>query len=237
MQEELHLQKHQLEKSNEELAQYASLASHDLKEPIRKILIFTDKIINSHAAASVPGIKESMLKIYSAAKRMSALITGVSKFSNILVDEKQLTKVDLYQVIEDVKWDLDLMVKHRDATIVLSDLPEVTAMPIHMYQLFQNLISNSIKYSKPDTAPFITITGKDTNEEFAEIIVEDNGIGFDNKYAVKAFQAFQRLHGTHYEGTGIGLSICKKIVEVYGGIITVESEPGKGSRFAFTLRK
>jgi signal transduction histidine kinase len=104
-----------------------------------------------------------------------------------------------------------------------------------MHQLFQNLISNSIKYSKPDIPPVITISGRKTGDQFIEILVKDNGIGFENKYGTKIFQPFQRLHGPGYEGTGIGLSICKKIVELYGGTMQVESMPGEGSVFSFSL--
>jgi two-component system sensor kinase FixL len=235
MQEELRMQKQKLEQSNEELGQYASLASHDLKEPLRKILIFSDRVLNLPSSEIDQASRESLNKIHSAAERMSALITGISRFKNISLNEEELTKVDVQTVIENVKWDLDLMVKEKDATIVVEEIPSVNAVPIHVHQLIQNLISNSIKYSKPDEPPFITITGKPGINGFVEISVEDNGIGFDNKYAGKAFQAFQRLHGSKYEGTGIGLSIAKKIVEIYGGSIWVDSEPGKGSTFTFTL--
>lgn len=236
MQQQLLEQKQKLEQKNEELGQYASLASHDLKEPIRKMLIFSDRIMNLPQDQLGAVTRESITKIHSAAQRMSELITGISRYSNISIQSGTVEALDLYSVIEDVKWDLELIIREKNATITIEDLPQINAIRFHMHQLFQNLITNSIKYSKPDVAPFITITGKKREDGYVEIVFKDNGIGFDNKYALKVFQAFQRLHGTAYEGMGIGLTICKKIVELYGGTIHVESEPGMGATFIFTLR-
>lgn len=236
MQQELLEQKQKLEQKNEELGQYASLASHDLKEPIRKILIFSDRIMNVPQGQLGVISRESITKIHSAAQRMAELIAGISKYSNISTQSGTVELLDLYSVIEDVKWDLELIIREKNATITIDHLPQVKAIRFHMHQLFQNLITNSIKYSKSDVAPFITITGKKRDDGYVEIVFKDNGIGFDNKYALKVFQAFQRLHGASYEGMGIGLTICKKIVELYGGTIHVESEPGMGATFIFTLR-
>lgn len=235
MAEEIRLQKEQLEKTNEELAQYASFASHDLKEPIRKILIFCDLLLNSSSPKNEDQQKEIINKVFSSAKRMEMLIESVRKFSTISSLPLEANTILLNDIINEVLEDLEENIRNKKATVQLSGLPSVRVNRIHLYQLFQNLINNSLKFSKSSLPPIITMAFDHESEGYAFIRLSDNGIGFSNQYADKIFQPFQRLHGHTYAGTGIGLSICKKIIEIYGGHISVHSIAGEGSTFLFSL--
>jgi PAS domain S-box-containing protein len=232
---ELENQRKQLEKSNQELEQYAWLTSHDLKEPLRKILTFSDALLRKHNSDQSETSLNYLKKIHSSANRMNALIEAVLLYSNVAADKDLFSTVDLNNTLNEVLEDLELMIASKNATLKINRLPVIEAIPIQMRQLFQNLISNAIKYSKPDVAPEIIIDCSDTEEGY-KITVKDNGIGFENVYADKIFHVFQRLlNNKTSEGTGIGLALCKKIMDAHNGTIYAESEEGIGSSFIVLL--
>lgn len=233
VQEELNRQRRILERTNEENAQYASLASHDLKEPVRKILIFSDRLLQS---PQLPADERLHIeKIRSSARRMHSLITGIAELSKVTYVRHRFTPVDLKRVVEEVVEDLEILIVEKDASIEVSELPTIDAIAGEMYQLFFNLITNSLKYSKDDVAPKICIRTVAASDGFVAVECSDNGIGFANEAGKRLFQPFQRLHTTKYEGMGIGLTLCQKIVEVHGGLITAEGKPGEGARFCIQL--
>jgi PAS domain S-box-containing protein len=223
----------ELEKSNKELESFNYIASHDLQEPLRKIQTFLSMITkrgNDRAA-----VDAYMDKISSSADRMSNLIQDVLAYSRLSVDN-QFTDVDLNRIIDNVLSDYELVVSDKNAIIYKSALPVIKAIPLQMHQLFANLISNSLKYN--DGEPIINITANDVegNPNMVEITLTDNGIGFDQKYSDQIFTLFKRLHGkSEYAGTGIGLSICKKIVEQHHGTIAATSNEGRGAKFTIQL--
>ncbi|MBO9205140.1 MULTISPECIES: sensor histidine kinase [Niastella] len=234
-----------LENRNAELAQYAYLASHDLQEPLRKIITFI-KIIDEKYLAGIPEAKEEMTKVITSSERMRNLINALLSYSK-LSSVSYYTLVNLNDVIKDALADLELPIKEKKARILVSTLPEVEAISAQMRQLFQNLLSNALKFSKTTTQPEIKITSEPVNElsldapsvntgNYIRIHVRDNGIGLDESYIDKIFVIFQRLHGkTQYEGTGIGLAIVKKIVEKHNGLIGVKSHEGEGATFTIVL--
>ncbi len=234
---ELENQRKQLEKSNQELEQFAWLTSHDLKEPLRKILTFSDALIKKQDSNYSETSANYLKKIHSSANRMNELIEAVLVYSHVAYDKDLFSTVDLNDVLRDVIEDLELLITSKNAGLKIDNLPLIEAIPIQMRQLFQNLISNAIKYSKPDLAPEIVINCTDVGGGY-KIVVKDNGIGFQNVYAEKIFQVFQRLRNNKtYEGTGIGLALCKKILEAHNGTIYAESEEGIGSNFILHLPK
>lgn len=242
--EKLKVMNAELERSNQELEQFAYVASHDLQEPLRKIQTFADL---SEKNTSYPDIQKRYLqKINAAANRMSNLINDVLNYSRLSRTGEAFSFVDLNETVAHVTTDLELMIEEKKAVITTARLPIVYGIPLQMSQLFLNLISNSLKFSKE--APRIqiianTVTAQDVKMNvplndgtYTELVVADNGIGFRMQYASRIFSIFQRLHsGSEYAGTGIGLALCKKIVENHGGMITVESEPDKGTRFYIYL--
>ncbi|WP_276134332.1 PAS domain-containing sensor histidine kinase [Polluticoccus soli] len=234
-QKQLSIKQQQLEKQNEELEQYAWLASHDLKEPLRKIQTFSDLLIQRHQALLPESGQSYLSAIHNAAARMSNLIQDILSYSRVSPNNKHLEMVDLNKIVADVIQDLDPVIKESGAEITANDLGVIECDSTDMSHLFQNLISNALKYRKPEIAPAIKITGEQNNDVLY-LQVKDNGIGFEPEYAEKIFQMFQRLHSQNeYEGTGIGLALCKKIVERYNGHITAEGMPGVGATFTITL--
>lgn len=224
----------QLQKSNKELEQYAWLTSHDLKEPLRKVLTYSDALIKNQLQ-DTELYTSYLAKIHASASRMSRLIDAVLQYSNVLSEQELFEPVDLNTVFADVTDDLELLIASKNATVNHYNLPFISAVPVQMRQLFQNLISNAIQYARADTPPVITISCMKEEHGYT-LKFTDNGMGLDMHYATKIFQIFQRLvKDKQHQGTGIGLALCKKIVEVHGGTISVQSEPGKGSTFTVFL--
>lgn len=244
--QELKTKNIELENANTELASFNYIASHDLQEPLRKIQGFSKRIINEEENLSDTS-KDYFKRINAAAHRMQNLITSILSYSRTNNAEKVFEETNLNQVLNEVKGVLQESIQEKNALIESYKLPTIHAIPIQMHQLFLNLISNSLKYSKQDVAPLIKISAEkvtgneiaglvNENGSFWKIEVSDNGIGFEQQYENKIFEVFQRLHGKkEYEGTGIGLSICKKIVHVHHGTISALGNPGVGSTFTFYL--
>ncbi len=225
----------ELERSNTELQDFASIASHDLQEPLRKITTFGDRL----ASLSLGGnsqAQEYLDRMRKAAHRMQHFIDDLLMLSRITSKAKPFEPTDLKPIVEDILSDLDMLIQKTGTQVTVQQLPQVTADPFQMRQLFQNLITNAIKYSRKEGAPQIQIDSRQLESGAWEIRVQDNGIGFDEKYLDKIFKPFHRLHGkTAYEGTGMGLAICKKIVDRHGGRLTAKSRPGEGATFLITL--
>lgn len=223
-----------LVRSNEDLQNFAYVASHDLQEPLRKIQAFGN-LLSSEYGEKLDGGRDYLDRMLNASTRMSTLIDDLLAFSRVSIQSMSKSSVDLNQIVSEVLDDIETLVSEDNAKIKCDKLPTVKADATHMRQLFQNLISNAIKFRKPGTQPKIVITCKEDGK-FHEISITDNGIGFDEKYLDRIFTVFQRLHGREaYSGTGIGLAVCQKIVQRYGGIITAKSQPGQGSTFIIKL--
>lgn len=233
----------ELEISNNELQQFTSVASHDLKEPLRKIQFFGSMIADSGELDEKMAVY--MDKIIRSANRMSQLISDLLSFARISED-LAFEMADIKTIIQDILVDLELHIDEKKAVVDVGPIPALPVVPSLIRQLFQNLISNALKFSKPGVAPHIRIWAKEVvldrpsshreDSRYCRICVADNGIGFDEKYKDKIFTLFQRLHSREaYEGTGIGLTIAKKIVEKHNGEISVESHPGVGTTFVVLL--
>ena len=223
----------ELEISNDELQQFTSVASHDLKEPLRKIQFFGSLIMDGGVLDEKMTVY--MDKIIRSSKRMSQLISDLLSFAR-LSEELSFEETDINEMINDILFDLELGIKEKGAVVSTQPIPLLEVVPSLMRQLFQNLISNALKFSKPGVTPQIRIWAEQEGEVACRISIADNGIGFDEKYRDKIFTLFQRLHAREaYEGTGIGLTIAKKIVEKHNGTISVNSQPGEGTTFFITL--
>ena len=237
-----------LAQSNANLEQYATIASHDLQEPLRKIRTFSALLNRRHSQHIAGEAKELLQKIELSAERMSILIEDVLNFSK-LSDESGFESTDLNMILRNVIGDFDLRITEKRAVIDAGPLPVIQAVPLQMNQLFYNLLSNALKFSRPGVAPNIRISGRPFPMEeigqhpalkghkaYVEITFEDNGIGFDQQFSRQIFQIFQRLHrNEQFEGTGIGLALCKKIISNHHGDISAESEAGKGAGFRIIL--
>ncbi len=238
----------ELARSNAELEQFASVTSHDLQEPLRKIRMFGDRLRERLGDDLPAEPAEDLGRMQNAAERMQRLINDLLDFSRVTSRGKNFEPVDLGKVTEEVLSDLEARVIELDAKVDVSALPVIDADQTQMRQLIQNLLSNALKFHREEEPPRIRISGdiipggeahsqwETAAADRCVLKVEDNGIGFDEKYAERVFVAFQRLHGrSSYDGTGIGLSIARKIVWRHGGNITAESVPGEGSTFTVTL--
>jgi signal transduction histidine kinase len=243
--EELFKINKQLELSNDDLQQYASVASHDLKEPLRKIQIYSDRVRRSFLTENAEA-DAYMQKIIASSQRMSRLINDLLNYSR-LSGEGLFRPTDVNIILEELMSDLEILIAEKNARINIDRFPEMEVIPGQIRQLFQNILSNALKFSKNDVPPVVNITVKRTdNFDFAgfdsetgsycRISITDNGIGFNEIYKEKIFTMFQRLHSKEaFEGTGIGLAIVKKIVEKHNGIITVNSKEGEGTMFTLVL--
>jgi PAS domain S-box-containing protein len=229
----------ELQRSNEDLQQFAHVASHDLREPVRKIKTFSSRLEDQLAGKMDAQATKFMERIQVAAARMSTMIDGVLAFSTVNASRQKPETVDLDEIIKNIETDLEVALQNTGGTIVYDHLPKVEGATVLLYQLFYNLINNSIKFAKPGVPPRVNISSEivtEHNEEFALIRVQDNGIGFDPGYASQIFETFTRLNPKdQYEGTGLGLSLCRKIVERHGGNIFASGEPGTGALFTIKL--
>jgi signal transduction histidine kinase len=226
----------QLKNTIEELDRFAYVASHDLQEPLRKILVFSDKIQTKYRDAVDKDLHKNLEKIVKASERMQSLINDLLRFSRGATGSEDFILIPLNTLLTDVLADMEVDIEKAAAQVKVDSLPEIWGIPSQMRQLFQNLISNGIKFRQTEMVPRIHIYAESNGIKHHRIIVEDNGIGFDSKYADEIFTVFKRLHSYHeFEGSGVGLSICKKILERHNGLIRAESILGKGSKFIIEL--
>ena len=247
--EELEERIRQLNFSNQELEQFSYVASHDLQEPLRKITSFIDLYLNQYGASIDAEGKLYLEKIAYSARRMRNLINDLLSFSRAGRQVKDPDLVDLNHVLKAVINDLEVSIKEKGATINAVNLPKAMGTETEFIQVFGNLLSNALKFTKDDRRPEINIIIRsataldlkavhESNSQlnYNTVVIEDNGIGFQMEYAKKIFAIFQRLHGrTAYDGTGIGLAICKRILEKYGGGIYATSDDGSGAKFHLIL--
>ncbi|HID19566.1 MAG TPA: HAMP domain-containing protein [Methanophagales archaeon] len=227
-----------LERSNKELQDFTYIASHDLREPLRKISAFGQLLQESLKGKLDEDEEENFAFMIDGAMRMQQMVNDLLLYSRVTTKAKPLERVDLNVVIEDLKnVELAIQVEETGGVInVPEPLPPVQADPSQIHQLLQNLIGNGLKYHRKDVPPVITVRGRVVDGNMVRIEVQDNGIGIEERYCANIFGMFKRLHSREdYEGSGIGLAVCKKIVERHGGEIGVESNPGVGSVFWFTL--
>ena len=236
-----------LEQANKDLDRFAFMASHDLQEPLRKIRMFSDRLAMRYNELMDEDGRTNILRIHKAAERMQNLITDILTFSKISVDNPSFVDADMNALINDVIVELDDEIKSKGAKLVVENLPTLSVNPSLIKPLFHNLIGNALKYSKKDTNPVVKISseisahlnGKTTpgvSSKYCRIYIQDNGIGFDQKYAEEIFGMFKRLHhNSEFQGTGIGLALCKKIVEQHKGYISARSKINEGSTFIVSL--
>jgi two-component system, NtrC family, sensor kinase len=235
----------QLEQSNRELQDFAYVASHDLQEPLRKIETFADRLRTKHGSGLGEEGCDYLVRMQNAATRMRTLVHDLLAFSRVTTQARPFVAVDLDAVARDVLIDLETLLERTGGSVQLENLPTIDADPTQMRQLLQNLIGNALKFRREGTPPTVRVWSEALTSERksgstrmagCRLFVADNGIGFEEKYLDRIFNPFQRLHGRgEYEGTGIGLAICRKIAERHGGSITATSDPGQGATFIVTL--
>lgn len=250
LEEKVNIRTRELKEKNSELEQFAQVTSHDLQEPLRKILIYTDMVKNDLQNKLTERSKLSIDKVCDATQRMSNSLRELLNYTSIAKNE-QFTLVDLNDTVKHVLDDLELVINAKKAVIHAGTLPIIRAIPLQMQQLFYNLLNNALKFSKPDQPPVVEISARSLlateikntvtlapGKQHIEITVKDNGIGFEQKYADQIFIMFQRLNDrSQFEGTGIGLSLCKKVIDNHGGLISVSARPYEGAAFHIVLPK
>lgn len=251
-----------LERSNRELQDFAYVASHDLQEPLRKVQAFGDRLEKKYAESLADEARDYIRRMRDASARMQTLINDLLTFSRVTTKAQPFSQIDLTEVVKEVVSDLEVRIEQTQAKIEIGQLPQIDADTLQMRQLLQNLIGNALKFHRGNESPIVKIYGEDfsetngsfqinnqeihatssgfgtigSGERVCRIVVQDNGIGFEEKYLDRIFTVFQRLHGrSEYEGSGVGLAVCRKIVERHNGTITAESAPDKGAKFIVTL--
>ena len=226
-----------LELSNKDLEQYAYVVSHDLQEPLRKILAFGSRIETSTKGKLDEESQFFLSRMLESASRMRVLIDDLLSYARLSKRAQTNEEIDVNKILENVWSDLDLVAKEKGAKLRVKTLPKISGDPVQMQQLFQNLVHNAIKFSRPEVPPVIEVSSQQSDSPgFADFFVKDNGIGFSQKYAERIMVPFQRLHSRNeYDGTGIGLAVCNKIVAKHGGKLRANSAPGEGSEFRFGL--
>jgi len=238
----------ELSRSNAELEQFAYVASHDLQEPLRKIQAFGDRLKSKCDAVQLQEGRDYLERMQNAAARMQTLINDLLTFSRVISTTQPFVPVDLTVVTREVLTDLEVRIEQTKAKIEVGNLPTIEADPLQMRQLLQNLIGNALKFQPANAQPIVKIdaqilqrhpgSGGETEavDELCELSIQDNGIGFEEKYTEKIFAVFQRLHGRNeFEGTGVGLAVCRRITERHGGTISAKSKLGQGATFIVTL--
>ncbi|MBC7507597.1 MAG: PAS domain-containing protein, partial [Ferruginibacter sp.] len=238
----------ELKHNNAELESFTYIASHDLQEPLRKIQSFSKLILTKELANLSATSNDYFSRIIAAAQRMQHLIDALLNYSSSNSLDNQSLPTDLNGIIDEVIYNLNDIIEEKKAIIEKADLPKLNVVQVQFYQLFSNIISNALKYSRPHIVPLIKISANiiaadeiktgttDKKGKYWKITIADNGIGFDQQYEFKIFELFQRLHGRNeYEGTGIGLAICNKIVHNHNGFIVAAGHPGVGAEFTIYL--
>jgi PAS domain S-box-containing protein len=238
----------QLDKSNNNLQEFVYVASHDLQEPLRKITTFTDRLQYKCGPTLTQEANMYISRINAAGRNMQLLLEDLLDFSRLSFTDKQYVPVSIEDTINDVLSDLEITIAESRAKVLCDNLPEVEGYPSQLRQLFNNLINNSIKFKKPDTTVEISIVCDDVNHEefshlplkkelkYMRIVIQDNGIGFDQEFSERIFMVFQRLHGkVEFSGSGIGLAICKKIVDNHHGFIYANGVLNEGATFTVLL--
>ena len=233
----------ELGRSNKELEQFAFVASHDLQEPLRKVQAFGDRLVDKYFDVLDEQGRDYVKRMQMSSLRMQNLINDLLTYSQVTTSANPFTDVDLEDVVAEALSNLEILIQDSEGTFLIGDLPTVSADRAQMCQLFQNIIGNALKYRREDVEPRIEIvthgappTDPHGEPAMCEILIRDNGIGFDPQHALRIFAIFQRLHGrSEYSGTGIGLAICKKIVERHGGTISASGTPGQGAVFRIRL--
>jgi len=235
-----------LETANKDLERFAFMASHDLQEPLRKIRMFSDMLYTKHKDVLQEDVK-MITRINTAADRMRALIVDILAFSKVSTEKSEFVNSDVNVLLRELLADMEEEVKEKKATITIDHIPELVVSPRLIRPLFQNLINNALKYRKKNVDPKINIRSeislaisdrdnRNLVNKYCRIFVEDNGIGFDQKYAEEIFGMFKRLHHHgEFEGTGVGLALCKKITELHSGFISARSRVNEGTTFIISL--
>jgi PAS domain S-box-containing protein len=231
----------ELQRSNRELQEFAYVASHDLQEPLRKVQAFGDRLARHAGGALDDTSRDYLARMQAAAGRMQALIHDLLAFARVATQARPPVRVGLERAAREALVDLSALVAETEGSVEIGALPDARADPVQVRRVFQNLVGNALKFHRPGVPPRVRVEGRVVEgarpgEAMAEVAVADEGIGFEPRHAERIFSPFQRLHGRgEYEGTGMGLAICRRIVERHGGTISAHGSPGQGSRFVFTL--
>ncbi len=234
---EVTLANEELRRRNEDLQNFAHVASHDLQEPLRKISSFADLMIDDYVEHLDDTARFYIERMQSSAVRMSHLLSDLLQYSRVATNHQSTAYVSLGEIVQNVLADLQLQIREAGARVDFETLPVVRAEPTQMRQLLQNLISNAIKYRREGVDPVIRITARTDESDGGawQLSVSDNGIGFDDKYADRIFQPFERLYGNEFPGSGMGLAICRRIAEAHGGSLEARSTPSEGSEFILRM--
>ena len=236
LEEQVQIRTAELERSAEELTNFAYIASHDLQEPLRKVIAFGDRLATKFDSVLNDTGRDYIERMQKSAIRMKGLIDDLLHFSQVTMSSTPFQEINLNEVISEVLSDLEVQIERTNGRVEVDTLPNIEGKKFQMRQLFQNLISNGLKYHSDEVVPVIKIKYAGFENDLEEIYIEDNGKGFDEKYLDRIFRPFERLHGrSEYGGTGMGLAICHKIVALHKGQITAKSPPHQGATFIVKL--